>query len=171
MFTTLLVRERRDFPPKFMLRKKRGELLLFDLKLERSLQSVLRALRFKTANNNAIITVEKTEEGQEAPPYINSLFCITSANTRMQSMKAVQWNQEASIHNLENQIGQLAKMISKRLLGALPSSTEKNLREHVKAVNLRSGKKLVETPPTAVDKEKENVQAPEESTSTKEDEV
>ena len=49
-------------------------------------------------------------------------------------------NQEASIHNLENQIDQLAKLVSKRQQGTLHSNTETNPREHVEAVTLRSGK-------------------------------
>ncbi|XP_073120170.1 uncharacterized protein [Henckelia pumila] len=60
---------------------------------------------------------------------------ISSTETRMQ-------NQDASIKNLENQIGQLAKAFSNRELGTLPSDTEKNPKEQVKAVELRSGKKI-----------------------------
>ncbi|KAI5663955.1 hypothetical protein M9H77_23278 [Catharanthus roseus] len=62
-------------------------------------------------------------------------------------------------------------MISERPLGASPCNTEKNTREYAKAVTLKSGKELVEIPPMVVDKEKENVQVPEESTSVKEDEI
>ncbi|XP_073138829.1 uncharacterized protein [Henckelia pumila] len=58
---------------------------------------------------------------------------ISFTETRMQ-------NQDASIKNLENQIGQLAKSMSSRELGTLPSDTEKNPKEQVKAVELRSGK-------------------------------
>ncbi|XP_073153803.1 uncharacterized protein [Henckelia pumila] len=58
---------------------------------------------------------------------------ISSTETRMQ-------NQDASIKNLENQIGQLAKAMSSRELGTLPSDTKKNPKEKVKAVELRSGK-------------------------------
>ncbi|PPS11164.1 hypothetical protein GOBAR_AA09479 [Gossypium barbadense] len=49
-------------------------------------------------------------------------------------------NDQASIQGLENQIGQLAKMILERPPGTLPSNTKPNLKEHVKAVTLRSGK-------------------------------
>ncbi|KAI5682084.1 hypothetical protein M9H77_03312 [Catharanthus roseus] len=134
-----------------MPRKKRGKLVVFDPELELSLWSAYCALRLETANNNTIIAVEKMEEGQEY---------IILADARMQSMEAIQWNQEASIHNLENRIRQLAKMISEKTLGALPSNTEKNPREHAKAVTLRSGKELVDMPPILVDKEKENVTSP-----------
>lgn len=60
---------------------------------------------------------------------------ISATETRMQ-------NQDASIRGLEHQVGQLAKLISNRELGALPSDTEKNPKEHVKAIELRSGKVL-----------------------------
>ncbi|XP_073133449.1 uncharacterized protein [Henckelia pumila] len=58
---------------------------------------------------------------------------ISSTETRMQ-------NQDASIMNLENQIGQLAKAMSSRELGTFPSDTEKNPKEQVKSVELKSGK-------------------------------
>ncbi|XP_075475681.1 uncharacterized protein LOC142509402 [Primulina tabacum] len=60
---------------------------------------------------------------------------ISATETRFQ-------NQDASIKGLENQIGQLAKLIANREQGTLPSNTETNPREHVKAVELRSGKTL-----------------------------
>ncbi|XP_073154031.1 uncharacterized protein [Henckelia pumila] len=47
---------------------------------------------------------------------------ISSSETRMQ-------NQDASIKNLENQIGLLAKAMSSRDLGTLPSDTENNPKE------------------------------------------
>ncbi|XP_073132930.1 uncharacterized protein [Henckelia pumila] len=64
---------------------------------------------------------------------------ISSTETRMQ-------NQDASIKNLENQIGQLAKTISSRDQGTLPSDTEKNPKEQVKAIELRSGKTVEPVP-------------------------
>ena len=51
---------------------------------------------------------------------------------------------EASLRNLENQVGQLANNLSRRPQGGLPSNTEKNSREKVNAVTLRSGKELDE---------------------------
>ncbi|XP_073137231.1 uncharacterized protein [Henckelia pumila] len=73
---------------------------------------------------------------------------ISSTETRMQ-------NQDASIKNLENQIGKLAKSISSRDQGTLPSDTEKNPKEQVKAIELRSGK-TVEPEPKS-EKEPETV--------------
>ncbi|XP_073153053.1 uncharacterized protein [Henckelia pumila] len=77
---------------------------------------------------------------------------ISSTETRMQ-------NQDALIKNLENQIGQLAKTISSRDQGTLPSDTKKNPKEQVKAIELRSGKTVEPAP--QVEKE------PELATSTK----
>ncbi|XP_073049585.1 uncharacterized protein [Primulina eburnea] len=60
---------------------------------------------------------------------------ISATETRLQ-------NHDASIKGLENQIGQLAKMITSREPGTLPINTETNPKEQVKAIVLRSGKAL-----------------------------
>ena len=68
---------------------------------------------------------------------------------------------EASLRNLENQVGQLANNLSRRPQGGLPSKSEKNPREEVNAVTLRSGKKLEEVekePRKVVDKGKKVVE-------------
>ncbi|XP_057443914.1 uncharacterized protein LOC130736080 [Lotus japonicus] len=49
-------------------------------------------------------------------------------------------NQEASIKNLENQVGQISKQLSERPPGMFPSNTVPNRRENFSAVTLRSGK-------------------------------
>ncbi|XP_048140761.1 uncharacterized protein LOC125316465 [Rhodamnia argentea] len=59
---------------------------------------------------------------------------IKSADVRFQ-------NQEASIRNLEKQVGRLANHLSERPYGALPSNTEKNPIENAKAIIL-SGKEV-----------------------------
>ncbi|XP_073154074.1 uncharacterized protein [Henckelia pumila] len=81
---------------------------------------------------------------------------ISSTETRMQ-------NQDASIKNLENQIGQLVKSISSRDQGTLPSDTEKNPKEQVKEIELRSGK--------TVEPEQKSEKEPETGTSKKTSEV
>ena len=48
-------------------------------------------------------------------------------------------NHSSSIHNLEVQMGQLANSLAIRNQGALPSNTEKNPKEQVKTITLRSG--------------------------------
>ena len=44
-------------------------------------------------------------------------------------------------------MGQIANTLAKRAQGALPSTTETNSQEHVKAITLKSGK-LIKTQPT-----------------------
>ena len=51
-------------------------------------------------------------------------------------------NQEASIRNLENQVGQLANQMFEGIQGALPSNTKRNLREKVNAITFRCGREL-----------------------------
>ncbi|PPR83581.1 hypothetical protein GOBAR_AA37133 [Gossypium barbadense] len=70
---------------------------------------------------------------------------ISVAETRFHNTETALKNQQGSIQGLENQIGQLAKMISEKPPGSLPSNTEPNPKEHVKVVTLRSGKVLAES--------------------------
>ena len=83
---------------------------------------------------------------------------ILVAETCFQNTETALKNQQASIQQLKNQIGQLAKMISERAPGSLPSNTEPNPKEHVKAVTLKNGKVLTEPEkklPQESDKEKD----------------
>ena len=65
----------------------------------------------------------------------------------MRSVDTRSQNTEASIKNLETQIGQLAKMFSERTQGTLPSNRKTNPHKHVKAITLRSRKELEEVQP------------------------
>ncbi|XP_019257811.1 PREDICTED: uncharacterized protein LOC109236034 [Nicotiana attenuata] len=51
-------------------------------------------------------------------------------------------SQHSAIKNLEIQVSQLATLISGQIQGALPSNTEKNPKEHLKVISLRSVKSL-----------------------------
>ena len=51
---------------------------------------------------------------------------------------------EASLRNLETQVGQLAYQLSGRTYGNLPSNTERNPREKINAITLRNGRELEE---------------------------
>ncbi|XP_070004299.1 uncharacterized protein [Nicotiana sylvestris] len=51
-------------------------------------------------------------------------------------------SQHSAIKNLEIQVSQLGTLMSGQIQGALPSNTEKNPKEHLKAISLRSGKSL-----------------------------
>ncbi|XP_075104740.1 uncharacterized protein LOC142178860 [Nicotiana tabacum] len=51
-------------------------------------------------------------------------------------------SQSSTIKNLEIQMSQLATLMSEQIKGALPSNIEKNSKENLKAISLRSGKTL-----------------------------
>ena len=70
---------------------------------------------------------------------------------------------EASLKNLENQVGQLASNLSRRPQGDLPGNTKKNPREKVNAVTLRNGRELEEIerePRKKVEKDKKIMERP-----------
>ncbi|KAL2474459.1 Uncharacterized protein Adt_35195 [Abeliophyllum distichum] len=56
----------------------------------------------------------------------------------------VQKRQDVAIKNMENQIRQLAKMLTERQPGTWPSNTEVNPKEQVNAITTRSGAELPE---------------------------
>ncbi|KAL0355334.1 UNVERIFIED_CONTAM: hypothetical protein Sradi_3980300 [Sesamum radiatum] len=74
---------------------------------------------------------------QEPKSNLEEMFSkfITATDTRFQ-------NQDASIRNIEMQLGQLVSMVSGRREGQLPSDTEKNPKEQVNAVTLKNDAKL-----------------------------
>ncbi|XP_019164434.1 PREDICTED: uncharacterized protein LOC109160613 [Ipomoea nil] len=110
-------------------------------------------------------------------PQLEEMFMqyMASQDTMMKKMDAkidkVAQSNQASIHNLEVQVGQLAKLVAEKDRGKFPSTTEINPREGVMAVTLRSGKILNEVmkekEPTSVEKEsdKEEEQVPKENSS------
>ena len=53
-------------------------------------------------------------------------------------------NQAAAIHNLEVQVSQISSLLSNRPHGSLPSNTEVDPKEQVKAITLRSEKILTQ---------------------------
>ncbi|PPS04346.1 hypothetical protein GOBAR_AA16315 [Gossypium barbadense] len=59
---------------------------------------------------------------------------ILVSETHFQNTETTLKNQQASIQGLKTQIGQLAKLVFERPQGSLPSNTEPNPKEHVKAV-------------------------------------
>lgn len=87
----------------------------------------------KSTNFEEVVTIKYTAEIEQ----------------RMQHQEIIMKNQEIimknqaimknpSIGNLEIQIGQLAKIVSHRLQGSLPSDTKKNPIEHVTAISMVS---------------------------------
>ncbi|KAG8503704.1 hypothetical protein CXB51_001644 [Gossypium anomalum] len=82
-----------------------------------------------------------------------------SSNSLENLLKAYMAKNDATLRNLENQVGQLATELRNHPRGALPSDTEnmKNPRkEHCKALTLRS-RKTVE--PNIIEAEKEHAEA------------
>ncbi|KAL7587794.1 hypothetical protein Lser_V15G40429 [Lactuca serriola] len=78
-------------------------------------------------------------------------FAATSEK-RHDDTDAVLINQQASIKNIKQQIGQLAKQFNERLSGTLPNNIEQNPRgAHIKSVT-RSGKFFIRLTPVANDK-------------------
>ncbi|XP_040951532.1 uncharacterized protein [Gossypium hirsutum] len=69
---------------------------------------------------------------------------ISVLETRFQNIETTLKNQQASIQWLENQIGQLAKLVLERLQGSLPSNTETNPREKLHVLTVLSVEGLVE---------------------------
>ncbi|KAL5555432.1 hypothetical protein UlMin_037668 [Ulmus minor] len=64
-------------------------------------------------------------------------------------------NQEASICNLEHQVGEISKLLVEKTKGSLPSNTETNPKD-MKAITLRSGKELEKAQETGQQAPKEN---------------
>ena len=65
-------------------------------------------------------------------------------------------NHSSSIHNLEVQMEQLANSLATKNQGALPNNTEKNPKEQVKTITLRSDIEI-QTPKATIDcEEKKN---------------
>lgn len=60
----------------------------------------------------------------------------------MQQSMANQKNTDASIKNLETQVGQISKQLSKQQRGTFTTTTQANPKEHCKAITTRSEKML-----------------------------
>ncbi|KAG9449976.1 hypothetical protein H6P81_009941 [Aristolochia fimbriata] len=95
---------------------------------------------------------------QEPEQKSNLEDMISKILTNQEKGEARFQNQEASIRNLEIQMGQLANAISGRNHGTLPSNSETNPREQIKAITLRSGKVLEEQQHTQVEEDTTNQQ-------------
>ncbi|XP_039131853.1 uncharacterized protein LOC120268590 [Dioscorea cayenensis subsp. rotundata] len=67
---------------------------------------------------------------------------FVNINNQFAEVNTVLRNVQASIQSLDNQVGQLARVNSERPPGSLPSNTENNPREHLKAVTLKRGKQV-----------------------------
>lgn len=61
---------------------------------------------------------------------------LTSNDAKMDKFCATLINVQASIKNLENQVGQLVRASTERSSGNLQSNTEAKPRKHLKAISL-----------------------------------
>ncbi|XP_019254963.1 PREDICTED: uncharacterized protein LOC109233526 [Nicotiana attenuata] len=85
-------------------------------------------------------------------------------------------SQNSALKNLEIQLSQLATLVSEKIQGPLPSNTEKNPKEHLEAIALRSGTTLDEPYANRQEKNKseqqvdkgENVEIPSQPSEEKE---
>ncbi|PPS10093.1 hypothetical protein GOBAR_AA10547 [Gossypium barbadense] len=68
---------------------------------------------------------------------------ILVSETYFQNTKTAFKNQQESIQGLETQIGQLAKLISERPQGSLPSNTEPNPMEQLNAITIQDEQETV----------------------------
>ena len=81
---------------------------------------------------------------------------LASATTqRMESIEGRIDQLTSMYRNVEIQIGQKANAINNRGQGELPSKTEVNPREHIKAITLHSGRQLSEPQIIREEEEKE----------------
>ncbi|XP_070054691.1 uncharacterized protein [Nicotiana tomentosiformis] len=69
---------------------------------------------------------------------------INKSDERFETRGTAIREQGTTIQNLERQLGQIANLLSERAHGTLPSATEKNPKETIKVVSLKSGKSLVD---------------------------
>ncbi|KAL7609424.1 hypothetical protein Lser_V15G10314 [Lactuca serriola] len=93
---------------------------------------------------------QKEEPAQERKPSLEEMltkFVVASEmrhsdhDAAIQETRTMLRNQQASIHNIETQLGQLAQQINQRSSGEFPSKTENNPRgTHINIVTTRSGK-------------------------------
>src|SRR3954466_16239402 len=70
-------------------------------------------------------------------------------------------NHDSILKNLEQQVGQIHGMLSQRQPGHFPSDTERNPKEQVNMISLRSGRQVEERSPKVVIDEKEDEAVPE----------
>lgn len=77
-------------------------------------------------------------------------------------------NTEASIRNLENQVGQLSKQLAEQHSGPFSANTQPNPKEHCKAITTRSGRITGKYSDTTLDGEEERLANKEEGKKAKE---
>ncbi|XP_027357160.1 uncharacterized protein LOC113866530 [Abrus precatorius] len=83
--------------------------------------------RFQQASHSPPPPAEKKSNLEELMTKL-----IQTSKSWFQSTEIALRNQQASIHNLENKLGQISRLLSERPQGSLPSNTETNPKEQGK---------------------------------------
>ncbi|KAL5555381.1 hypothetical protein UlMin_037617 [Ulmus minor] len=99
---------------------------------------------FSWSNNANVQKPPPGFQSQEKKPNLEEILGKFVQDTAgfIEETRANFRNQGASIHNLEHQVGKISKLLAARSQGVLPSDTDTNPKEHVKAISLRSEKEL-----------------------------
>ncbi|XP_031283214.1 uncharacterized protein LOC116141879 [Pistacia vera] len=88
----------------------------------------------KRSNMESVLTKFMEESGNRSD----------KNEAQLQKYEVLLQNQSASIRNLETQMGLIYNILAGTVQGTLPSDTEKNLKERINAIMVRSGKELKE---------------------------
>ena len=83
---------------------------------------------------------------------------FTKDEARLESIETHCSNLNATMKNLETQMGQLASELKNQQKGKFPSDAEQNPRDHCKAITLRSGKEVESSRQREEWKEEEKVE-------------
>ncbi|KAH9751024.1 hypothetical protein KPL71_014117 [Citrus sinensis] len=97
-----------------------------------------------TSLTNMVKAMTSAPAAVEQVAELSCVYCGEGHDYIVKNEAIVQ-SQAVSMRNLENQIGQLATVMSRRFQGSLPSNTEdlrKKGKKHCKVINLRSGKNV-----------------------------
>ncbi|PPS00311.1 hypothetical protein GOBAR_AA20352 [Gossypium barbadense] len=88
---------------------------------------------------------QETKISKEKKPNLEEMLTkfISVSETHFQNTEIALKNQQASIQELETKIGQLAKLISERPQGSLPSNTDSNPMEQLNAITSQDEEGLV----------------------------
>ncbi|XP_019241888.1 PREDICTED: uncharacterized protein LOC109221910 [Nicotiana attenuata] len=104
----------------------------------------------KTPDEIVTILCELSEDANQWPSEIAERRRSTGFNQtyeRLDAHGAAIKELGTGLRNLERQVGQIANILSERILGTLPADAEKNPKETVNVVTLRSGQVLKEPTP------------------------
>ncbi|KAG9440044.1 hypothetical protein H6P81_020209 [Aristolochia fimbriata] len=115
--------------------------------LEKSSKFLMEQHKPDKAGPSGFKPLQANAQQKEEPQWEEEKKMIRAMYAEFQSMKTMQTNIQQSVTLLTTQVNQLNRDIYGRPRGALPSNSEVNPKEQVKAMTLRSGKTLEELQP------------------------